>query len=502
MPSIADGEYFPLYPARLRGVACDQDLTPEAWLWPSNLEKTIEYLRDFVGPVNKVVAKHSLLPLFSRCLSEKDRTTLHGHFLGKTQMGLPAIVGSNGPRSGWARAVLARCPKCIQEIVAPDGSPYWMREHLVPGLWFCAKHQIPLHVPCEWCVDFDGNPSLTTHPGMHCGCGLRALPGTETLSDTDGASEVELARVAGKLLDPDYLPHLSHDGVAAVVPQAAESHGLLANGVINWSRVETFFNDSRHRHILTRTTFPVECSKSFRLVLKGKRVLRHPLHNVVLLNVLFGAWPAVEDAFSRLTGQGRVPVNSIKWKVDGPKPQAQKPRERWIEKNHVRWFATYAEQYRETRKINPEETHTQLMRRLPIDATRFISRKSLAAAGEDVSYFGSGNKYYEILDKSFSNHINVTKKKLIESDYPSRLTTRVLLRGHRMDRGWEQIRDRLPMASQALVECKESRSAYQKRRLFMLSRNSPFQSVSGLTKEQIDNLGDETVVRLLKQGAK
>jgi len=501
MTSIAEGEYFPLYLARLRCLACE-DLVPGSLLWPSKLRPLIEQLRDYVGPVENVEDGHSLLPLFTRSVPIEDAKKLRDHFYSHPKKGVAAITGLSGPRSGWARAAVARCPKCIEENVAPCGNPFWMREHLVPGLLFCARHQMPLHLPCARCADFEGHPKLTTHPGMHCGCGLRPLSAATTLADSEVIDEVELSNVASRLLDPTYLPYFNHAGVATVVARAAQSHGLVEDGFVNWRRVDALFNDESHRHILSRTSFPSARENSFRLALTGKRVLRHPLHNVVLLRILHGAWHVVEDAFARLTGHESATIHEQKPSGVRLKPKSQIHREKWVATHRARWCQHYTLQYREARKAYTNETHTQLMRRISYDASLFITRASLTAAGEDVPLFGFGDKYYEALDKSFCLHIHATAKSLIEARYPERISKRILRRGHRMDGGWSQIKARMPLAVQALTECEETILAFRRRRLKMLLKSSRVLSLYQLTEKLIDDLDEKTVIQLLKQGGK
>jgi len=330
---------------------------------------------------------------------------------------------------------------------------------------------------------------------MHCGCGLRPFASTESLADADTIAEIELSRIASRLLEPSYLPHFNHGGIATVVARAARSNGLVEDGTVSWPRVEAFFGDERHRHLFSRTNLPVSRESSLRLALTGKLVLRHPLHNIVLLNALCGGWRAVEDVFAKLSG--RESALDHQPKARKRKPVAQTYRRNWIDAHKERWTPYYTALYREVRKTYPEENHTQLMHRIPFDAGLFIARASLAAAGEDVPLFGMGDKYYESLDGSFCRHIRASAKRLIEEGLQKRVSKRVLLQGHRMDRAWSRIMGQLPRAAQALAECEESIPAYRKRRLKMLLRRSPFLSLHGLTTESIDDLDDKTVAEFL-----
>lgn len=498
MTSIADGEHFPLYPARLRSFAC-VDLTPGGLLFPSGMRGLIDQLGDLVGPLDKVLASHTLLPLFNRALVPEGQAILEAHSLDAPKMGLPAVVGLNGPRSGWARATVACCPMCIQEDIAPCGNPYWRRDHLVPGLLFCGRHQLPLHVPCEMCTDVKTYRNKTTHPGRHCGCGLRPLPLTTTLSDADMAPEIEMAKAASKLLQPDYLPQLNHIGIASLVAKSASGLGLAEDIAVNWRRTEEYLMETPQARLISRTSLLLG-RKQVGAVLRGKAVFRNPLQCVALLIALYGTWDKVEAECSTAIFEERQ--TALKPERANVTLRSKTIEHRkWVAKNHDRWFAHYVELYREVRRTHPDDTYSQLMRRLPRCASLFLRRAKLVAAGEEVPLqFSHAGAYHKALDRSFSGHIRATAKRLFEQGYRGRVTQRALTRGHRMDLAWHQIRDRLPLAKLALAECMESDLAYKRRLLLMRSYSATASNMPQFTKEQIDEMDDVTVRRFLKHG--
>lgn len=497
--SIADGEHFPLYPARLRTFAC-VDLTPAGLLFPSGMRKLIEQFGDLVGPVDTVLARNTLLPLFHRVLAPENQAALLSHFLDEPRFGLPGIVGLNGPRSGWARVKAARCPACIQEDVAPCSNPFWRRDHLIPGLLFCSRHQLPLHIPCDTCADFKAYQSLTTHPGMHCGCGLKPLPQTDKLSDADIASEIEIAKASSKLLQPDYLPQLNHIGFAALVEKSTRTFGLVENNRVNWRRTEAYFKDVPHKQLISRTSLLLGRSQ-VSTVLRGKGLFRNPVENLVLLIALYGTWDAVETECLFSVEDARATARVKEQSKACRPPKDTTSRERWITKHHDRWFAHYVGIYREMRREHPSESHSKLLRRLPANASLFVTRAKLVAAGEDVpsTQFVDRGPYDEALDESFARHIRATARKLVTEGYPRQITERVLLRGHRMDAAWSLVRKRLPNASKALAECKESRPAHR-RRLLTLCKSAGFSGTARLNKEPVEGMDGETVGAFLKQG--
>jgi TniQ len=496
--SIADGEHFPLYPARLRTFAC-VDLTPDGLIFPSGMRKLIEQFGDLVGPVDTVLARNTLLPLFHRVLDPENQATLVSHFLDEPRYGLPGIVGLNGPRSGWARVKPARCPACIQEDVAPCSNPFWRRDHLIPGLLFCSRHQLPLHIPCDTCADFKAYQNLTTHPGMHCGCGLRPLPQTAKLSNADIASEIEMATAASKLLQPDYLPQLNHIGIAALVEKSTRTLGLVEDSRVNWQRTEAYFKEAPHQQLISRTSL-LRGRYQVSTVLCGGGVFRNPVENLALLIALYGTWDAVEAECLSVAAAERAKAAREQSKASR-KPRDTTARARWVAKHHDRWFAHYVELYRAMRREHPLDNHSKLLGRLPANAGRFLTRAKLVAAGEDVpsTRFADRSPYDEALDISFTRHIRATAGKLVTEGYRRQITERVLLRGHRMDAAWSQVRKRLPNASKALAECAENRAAHR-RRLLMLCKSAEVSSIVGLNKEQVEGMANETVRAFLNPG--
>ncbi len=497
--SIADGEHFPLYPARLRTFAC-VDLTPVGLLFPSGMRKLIDRFGDLVGPVDTVLARNTLLPLFNRMLAPETQATLVSHFLDEPRYGLPGIVGLNGPRAGWARVKAARCPACVQEDVAPCGNPFWRRDHLIPGLLFCSRHQLPLHIPCDTCADFRAYRNLTSHSGMHCGCGLRPLPQTTKLSSADIVSEIELATAASKLLMRDYLPQLNPVGIASLVEKSTRTLGLVENSRVNWQRTEAYFKEARHQQLISRTSLLLG-RYQVSTVLRGGGVFRNPVENLALLIALYGSWDAVEAECSGAVASERAEARAGEQSKASRNPKGVTPRARWVTRHHDRWFAHYIEPYRAMRREHPLDNHSKLLGRLPANAGRFLTRAKLVAAGEDVpsARFAERGPYNEALDISFTRHIRTTASKLVAEGYSRQITERVLLRGHRMDVAWSKIRERLPNASNALAECVESRRALR-RRLLMFRKSADVSGIVPLNNELVKGRGDATARASLKQG--
>ncbi|WP_316659606.1 hypothetical protein [Ralstonia condita] len=207
--------------------------------------------------------------------------------------------------------------------------------------------------------------------------------------------------------------------------------------------------------VFERTRFPKIRDKRLGTSLTGKTLLRNPLHSVLLLQLVFGNWQAVEDAFS----EPRVsPAQSPTRTRRAASTAGDTPRKRWLAKHQQRLFERFLEHYRDVRAKHPEESHADLLRRLPYTARIVLTQKRLAEVNENPE------GRYERLDISLSRHIHTLSEKLRASGYEQRISRRALLTGHRMHGAWNRISDNLPLSRKALGDCEETSEAFAERR--------------------------------------
>lgn len=428
--SICKGEMFTMYLRRVRAVS-NHNLSPKAWLSPSRMRPVIELLRDDVGSVDDVVSGCTPLPLAARFLPHDDFEFLKAHFLGDPQDGLQAKLGMNGPRSGWAKVRLLRCPMCLKEDVGSCGNPFWRRDNLIPGLLFCGRHQVPLHEVCGDCMDYECNPMRTLHAGYHCGCGLRPVEETVKMSDEHAEAQIELSTIASKLLDSSYLPNLNHDGVAAATAQAALAHGLVRDGRLRKQAALDFLNGHPLAPALKRTGFFIAGKEALGKVMKGETTLRHPVEAILLLRLLHNDWAHVEEFFdSKLQ-------SPMTWRCPGTPARAEPSsyrshcRKLRRQRNFNEKFSHFLPRYTEARGQHPELNHTQLLRLLPDEARLVLTKSRLSKAGYDVPISTPRRMCLpkEDLDKELADHVTRRGQQLRRDNYLKRITQRVLLRG-------------------------------------------------------------------------
>jgi hypothetical protein len=456
--SIVVGEHFPLYLARI-GFSSHHTLRGTTWTWPSGLREIIEGLGGLAGSLFHVKENCSLIPSIVRVMPAKDVELVHRHFDDALEPGMPSTMGHTGPYSSWIKYRLARCPKCVMEDIAPDGLPFWRRDHLLPGLLFCGKHQIPLHLPCWRCANFRAYPSYTQHAGFHCGCGLLPIDEAATLDDSRAELEIEVAQIAARLLNSNYLPSFNYEGAARVIANTAHAHGIIKNGRFNRERARELILGCRYRPLLERTEFFLQRRPETVHVFRGLRVPRHPIRAIALLCALHTNWDEVEQQF-----ESEPKALPQSWVRKQPQKGATEAARRSNERNFEDRFNRYAALYAIARRNFPDKSHTQLMLSLPSAAQVFLSQNRLANAGYDVPLFNKrSDNYYRRLDKQCSEHICAAYHQLVDERCEKRVSRYALAHALPKYKSFKSLLPKLPLTRKALVRYEETKEQFKVR---------------------------------------
>ncbi|TDY24560.1 TniQ protein [Paraburkholderia sp. BL6665CI2N2] len=426
---------------------------------PSRMGPVINLLERNVGTVEEVVKHNMLIPLASRFIPLEDTESIVSHFIEGPKNGLASKVGMAGQASGWSKHRLLRCPKCLKEDIGSCGKPFWRRDHLLPGILFCGKHRMPLHVPCDICADYARFPDRTLHAGHHCGCGLKPLPEATLLSDAQSEVEIELARVASRLLNPEYLPQLDFRAVAKETNSAATELGLIEDGELRYSMTKEFLLASPFNSLLRRTGFLSFGGNAFAQILKGYKSLRHPISAIATLISLAGSWQKVEERLSapRDAGKDIASANHILQVVGSA---------RVIERSANR-IASDLNRYKMLCAAHPGLTHTQLKRRFSNSAQRYLTVRRLIAAGIDVAARAKEAQIAvdaRMVDEVIS-HIKQRLLHLRDAGYPRQITPIALMETFRRPRLFAQraMQTRLSRAYETLQRHAESVPAWRER---------------------------------------
>lgn len=107
--------------------------------FPARLNHFLAVSGNTLGSVEHIVEHRTVLPLYLRFASTNQvNATLNAAALNssgrlKFQLGLlTSRFRANHP--------LKACPYCMDEDMKAHSTPYWHREHQLPGVWVCLRH--------------------------------------------------------------------------------------------------------------------------------------------------------------------------------------------------------------------------------------------------------------------------------------------------------------------------------------------------------------------------
>jgi hypothetical protein len=425
---------------------------------PSRMGPVITLLGKSVGTFDDVIKHNMLIPLAARFIPPEDTESIVSHFIEGPRGGLASKLGMAGQASGWAKHRLLRCVKCLKDDIGSCGKPFWRRDHLLPGILFCGKHEIPLCLPCDLCANYASFSNRTLHAGHHCGCGLKPLDEAALLTDAQAEVEIELARIASRLLDADHLPTLNFQRVANETHNAATELGLVRDGLLRHTEAREFLMASPSSSLLRRAGILKLGSGKFAAFLKGEQVFRHPIPAIALLTSLAGEWRAIERrvAAQTETGGGIKELKAKAEVVDMDMARTRAPKR----------IAKDIERYKRLRAEHPEFKHTELRGNFSNAAKRYLTRELLIAAGVDVpprvtAAVVSDTHLVEML----ITHIEQRSQQLRAALHPNRITAISLMTTFYRPRIFDQkgMVKRLSLAHEVLLRHTETHVGWRKR---------------------------------------
>lgn len=407
-----------------------------SWLIPTELRRVSESLREFVGSQDELLDGHTLYPLFSRFLNEDDREIIRGHLLEKFVPYAAAKIGVGGPRRDWNKDLLAWCSECLKCDVTIGGKPFWRRDHFVPGVLFCGKHGKPLEVHCVSCNARRRKFIAPLQPGRTCECEQSFMTDGLNLSPLQVENEVEIAQATSYLLDSKNLPNFSYGNICSVFYAEAMKQGVFSGKLINWDVLMELLSVERIFGSAARTNFLNLDRRVIVQAIRGEATLRHPIHNIILLQALVGRWAEIKRIFETASFENRDSRYREDVKIKCGKIQRienEEHRAELVEKfRHV---------YLKLRDDYPRLSHTQVLTMLPAVAGRVMR----VGHGNEESNIWRKNKNVE-LDDEVVLHISERLMNLRISGYIGKLSAAVLLSGHRLVGTFSRVRKRLPRA--------------------------------------------------------
>ncbi|MDM4766670.1 TnsD family Tn7-like transposition protein [Pelomonas sp. SE-A7] len=193
--------------------------------FPARLDHFLSVAGDALGTAASIVEEHTLLPLYLRFASPEmvDATSSAAAQSSsgrlKFQLGLlTSRFRANHP--------LKACRACMQEDTLQHITPYWHREHQLPGVWICSRHG-------GWLQSSDLKATGISRFGWLLPTPSQFLPAP---SAPPPPSVTQLARmVAGLVAKPGLL--LSAHLIGQTFRAALGNRGLLAGAAQRLRRV-------------------------------------------------------------------------------------------------------------------------------------------------------------------------------------------------------------------------------------------------------------------------
>jgi hypothetical protein len=251
-----------------------------------------------LGSASDLLLKHTVLGYYMAFRSQAERELWVARLAAGTQGAIKSQLGWLATRMGAAHPLKA-CGACEAEDIEEGRGPHWRREHQLPGVWICRKHQCTL-----WVTPIRANGLMRT---------MWLLP-----DDIPAHQRVEIARQP-----------LDENGCSLWTTVAAVTHGLMEAAATEPIRLDalarTLLSGLQDRQLATTSgrlhpkrlvdeylEFVAPLSSGpeaeaicvgrsaadtvWRRMLQGR--LLHPVRYVLACAWLCGRWP--EDAMEEL----------------------------------------------------------------------------------------------------------------------------------------------------------------------------------------------------------
>ncbi|WP_321854680.1 hypothetical protein [Paraburkholderia tropica] len=261
-----------------------------------------------------------------------------------------------------------------------------------------------------------------------------------SLSPEQVENEVEIARATSLLLDSKYLPGLNYERICSAIRDAAVSKGVMQGKLVDWSVFMELVSDERIIGSATRTNFLNLDRRIIVQAIRGEGTLRHPIHNIILLQMLIGRWSDVELAFKGESIEIEISRDDEKLgsqRVTRRRNMSYERREELIEK--------FRPMYLQLRADYPTLSHTQVLSMLPA-----MGQKAIRAKHANEESDNRRERHFANLDSEVVLHVCENLRGLRISGRVQKITVRVLLHGHRLLDTIGRVRPHLPKADALL----------------------------------------------------
>jgi hypothetical protein len=501
MSSISDGEIYAGFLARHRFRTKAHfakqvyGSAHPSWALPTDLTRQTEILGDFVGSIDEVVARNTLLPGYTRFLTAADADKIRRHHVGEKTPSATFLVGLTGygrPGHTWRPGI---CLECLDDDISPSSEPFWRRDFVLSRVSYCARHHAPIFDFCGNCFHGFRASTVITAPSKKCFCGSPLIQRPLSRRREERYIQLDIARGWSKFLDPSFLPDVQGPEIAYLMQKTAREMGLTGPRTVNWDCFHQYYSTPEFANVGSNLNFPF-CSGSVRDALTGRTPLRNPFESLFLLITMFGAWAGVENALRSLQPGPPATNNHAK------KPQQLSlylgPNRGLLESppNLLRSIELLPETirlFKKLRSMNPLLSHTEIVSQLPEINQYAATEERMRAHGLDRVPAFAGRGYSAEVDEALAALIKQRWSAFVEAGAIFRLTATRLMNGYRMHK--LEAAKRLPKAVAALAKYAETP---RMRMLRVLKLELHAGLISGLSETDVERLHEIDEVTLLK----
>ena len=115
-----------------------------------------------------ILVNHTLFPYVTAFMARQRREQIRASM----EATIPKIRSDFHWLAGqpWTSLACRRfCPECLLYDMQQYGESYWHRSHILPGVYTCTKHRLPLlgtDIPLGWCEPFRASACPSDNPGI------------------------------------------------------------------------------------------------------------------------------------------------------------------------------------------------------------------------------------------------------------------------------------------------------------------------------------------------
>lgn len=204
---------------------------------PARIDVFVRRSGGVLGSAKQIIQAHTLLPYYlpfkDKALAENAVNAMRSDSIGSLKFQIGLLTSGLG-----AAHPLKSCLECMQVDQQEFGWRYWHREHQLPGVWVCRKHNQLLHVSMlkvdqiarfEWIL-----------PGSSASEPLVVLS-QETATQSQRAWLIKLASISQELLRYPAAAFADPEQISACIRSRLQDFGLTGpRGRVRWPEIQSW----------------------------------------------------------------------------------------------------------------------------------------------------------------------------------------------------------------------------------------------------------------------